>query len=408
MQSTRQYLMDTYTRYPLALVRGQGTRVYDAEGREYLDFLAGIAVNVLGHCHPKVTLALQQQAQHLMHASNLFYTEPQVRLALVLVDHSFADKVFFCNSGAEANEAAIKLARRWAHERDGQGRYEVVSMLNSFHGRTLATLTATGQEKVRKGFEPLPEGFQYVPYNDVEALSKAVSAKTAAVLVEPVQGEGGIRVATPVFLKACKDICREQGALLIFDEVQSGMGRTGRLFAYEHFGVVPDVMTLAKGLGGGVAIGACLATDDVAKVFTPGSHGSTLGGNPLVCAAALAVLEVILEDQDILGHCARIGEYFMKGLQELQGRCPAITEIHGLGLMIGIELTMDAREVVQDMRKRGILINATSERKLRFVPPLIVTQAEIDRVVATLGDVVGVGGARSSAGPPPVRIDARR
>jgi acetylornithine aminotransferase len=400
--------MDTYTRYPLALVRGQGTRVYDVEGREYLDFLAGIAVNVLGHCDPKVTLALQQQAQHLMHASNLFYTEPQVRLARVLVDHSFADKVFFCNSGAEANEAAIKLARRWAHERDGQGRYEIISMLNSFHGRTLATLAATGQEKVRKGFEPPPEGFQYVPYNDVEALSKSVSTKTAAVLVEPVQGEGGIRVATPAFLKACKDICRERGALLIFDEVQSGMGRTGRLFAYEHFGVVPDVMTLAKGLGGGVAIGACLATDDVAKVFTPGSHGSTLGGNPLVCAAALAVLEVILEDQDILGHCDRIGEYFMKGLQELQGRCPAITEIHGLGLMIGIELTMDAREVVQDMRKRGILINATSERKLRFVPPLIVTQAEIDRVVATLGDVVGVGGARSSAGPPPVRIDARR
>ncbi len=388
MQGARQYLMDTYARYPLALARGQGTKVYDVEGREYLDFLAGVAVNVLGHCHPKVMLALQQQAQQLMHASNLFYTEPQVKLAKALVDHSFAGKVFFCNSGAEANEAAIKLARRWAHAKDGADRYEIVSMLSSFHGRTLATLTATGQDKVRKGFEPLPEGFRYVPFNDVEALSKAVTSRTAAVLVEPVQGEGGIRVATPAFLKACRDICREHGALLIFDEVQSGIGRTGKLFAYEHFDVTPDVMTLAKGLGGGVPIGACLATDDAAKAFTPGTHGCTLGGNPLVCAAALAVLEVILEDRDILGQCARSGEYFMKGLLELKGRCPAITDVQGLGLMIGVEVTVDAREVVHDMRKRGIIINATSEHRLRFVPPLIVTTAEIDRVVVTLGDVI--------------------
>lgn len=388
MQGARQYLMDTYARYPLALVRGQGTKVYDVEGREYLDFLAGVAVNVLGHCHPKITLALQQQAQHLIHTSNLLYTEPQVRLARVLVDHSFADKVFFCNSGAEANEAAIKLARRWAHAKDGADRYEIVSMLNSFHGRTLATLTATGQEKVQKGFEPLPEGFRYVPFNDVEALSKAVSAKTAAILVEPVQGEGGVRVATPAFLTACRDICRERGALLVFDEVQTGIGRTGRLFAYEHFGVTPDIMTLAKGLGGGVPIGACLATDDVAKAFTPGSHASTFGGNPLVCAAALAVLEVLLEDQDILGRCARSGEYFLKGLQELQGRCPAVTDVRGLGLLIGVEVALDARELVHDLRKRGILANATSERVLRFVPPLIVTTAEIDRVVVTLGDVI--------------------
>ncbi len=388
MQGAQKYLMDTYTRYPLAIARGQGTRVYDAEGREYLDFLAGVAVNVLGHCHPKVTLALQQQAHRLVHASNLFYTEPQVKLARVLVDHSFADKVFFCNSGAEANEAAIKLARRWAHAKDGAGRYEIVSMLNSFHGRTLATLAATGQEKVQKGFEPLPEGFRYVPYNDADALASAVSAKTAAVLVEPVQGEGGVRVATPAFFKACRDITRERGALLVLDEVQTGVGRTGRLFAYEHFGIAPDVMTLAKGLGSGVPIGACLATDEVAQAFTPGSHGSTLGGNPLACAVALAVLEVILEDKDILGQCARLGEYFMKGLFELKGRCPAITDIQGLGLMIGVEVTVDAREIVQDMRKRGILINATSERKLRFVPPLIVTHAEIDRVVTTLGDVI--------------------
>ncbi|TSA03150.1 MAG: acetylornithine transaminase [Nitrospiraceae bacterium] len=388
IQGARQYLMDTYTRYPLALVRGQGTKVYDVEGREYLDFLAGVAVNVLGHCHPKVTLALQQQAQHLIHTSNLFYTEPQVRLARVLVDHSFADKVFFCNSGAEANEAAIKLARCWAHTKDGADRYEIISMLNSFHGRTLATLTATGQEKVQKGFEPLPEGFRYVPFNDVAALSKAVTSKTAGILVEVIQGEGGVRVATPAFLTACRNISRERGALLIFDEVQTGIGRTGRLFAYEHYGVTPDVMTLAKGLGGGVPIGACLATDDVAKAFTPGSHASTFGGNPLVCAAALAVLEVILEDKDILGQCARSGEYFLKGLQELQGRCPAVTDVRGLGLLIGVEVTLDARELVHDLRKRGILANATSERVLRFVPPLIVTTAEIDRVVVTLGDVI--------------------
>ena len=388
MQGARQYLMDTYARYPLALARGQGAKVYDVEGREYLDFLAGVAVNVLGHCHPKVTLALQQQAQHLIHTSNLFYTEPQVKLAQALVAHSFADKVFFCNSGAEANEAAIKLARRWAHAKDGADRYEIVSMLSSFHGRTLATLTATGQDKVRKGFEPLPEGFRYVPFNDVEALSKAVTSRTAAVLVEPVQGEGGIRVATPAFLKACRDICREHGALLIFDEVQSGIGRTGKLFAYEHFDVTPDVMTLAKGLGGGVPIGACLATDEVAKAFTHGSHASTFGGNPLLCAAALAVLEVILEDQDILGRCARSGEYFMKSLLELKGRCPAVTDVRGLGLLIGVEVALDARELVHDLRKRGILANATSEHVLRFAPSLIVTTAEIDRVVVTLGDVI--------------------
>jgi acetylornithine/N-succinyldiaminopimelate aminotransferase len=388
MQGAQKYLMDTYARYPLALARGQGTRVYDVEGREYLDFLAGVAVNVLGHCHSKVTQALQQQALRLVHTSNLFFTEPQIKLARTLVDHSFADKVFFCNSGAEANEAAIKLARRWAHAKDGAGRFEIVSMLNSFHGRTLATLTATGQEKVQKGFEPLPEGFRHVPFNDGDALASAVSAKTAAVLVEPVQGEGGVRVATPAFLKACRDVTRERGALLIFDEVQTGIGRTGRLFAYEHFGVAPDIMTLAKGLGCGMPIGACLATDQVATVFTPGSHGSTLGGNPLACAAASAVLEVILEDTDILGHCTQMGEYFMKGLKDLQGRCPAITDIQGLGLMIGVEVTMDARELVHDLRKRGILINATSERRLRFVPPLIVTHAEIDRVVTTLGDVI--------------------
>jgi acetylornithine/N-succinyldiaminopimelate aminotransferase len=341
----------------------------------------------LGHCHPKVTLAIQQQAQHLVQPSNLVYTEPQVRLARVLVDHSFAGKVFFCNSGAEANEAAIKLARRWG-QRNGERRFEIISMLNSFHGRTLATLAASGQEKLQAGFDPLPEGFRYVPFNDEKAVAEAVSERTAAVLLEPVQGEGGIRVATPDFLKACREITRERGALLIFDEIQTGIGRTGRLFAYEHSGVAPDVMTLAKGLGGGMPIGACLATDPVATAFVPGGHGSTLGGNPLACAAALAVLEVILEDQDILGHCARVGEHFLKALKDLQAGCPVITNVEGLGLMIGVEVTINARDIVHDLIKRGILANATSERMLRFVPPLVVTQAEIDRVVLLLGEVI--------------------
>ena len=387
VQGARQYLMNTYTRYPLALIRGKGTRVWDVEGREYLDFLAGVAVNALGHCHPKVTLAIQQQAQHLVQTSNLLYTEPQIRLARVLVDHSFAGKVFFCNSGAEANEAAIKLARRWG-QRNGGRRFEIISMLNSFHGRTLATLAASGQEKLQAGFDPLPDGFRYVPFNDEKAVAEAVSERTAAVLLEPVQGEGAIRVATPGFLKACREITRERGTLLIFDEVQTGIGRTGRLFAYEHSGVAPDVMTLAKGLGGGMPIGACLATDPVATAFIPGSHGSTLGGNPLACAAALAVLEVILEDQDILGHCARVGEHFLKALKDLQAGCPVITNVEGLGLMIGVEVTINARDIVHDLIKRGILANATSERMLRFVPPLVVTQAEIDRVVLLLGEVI--------------------
>jgi len=387
IQGAKQYLMDTYARYPLALVRGQGMKVYDVEGREYLDCLAGIAVNVLGHGHPKVTLALQQQAHLLIHTSNLFYTEPQVKLAQALVEQSFADKVFFCNSGAEANEAAIKLARRWASAKDGASRYEIVSMRNSFHGRTLATLTATGQEKVQQGCAPLPEGFRYIPFNDVDALSQAVTAKTAAILLEVIQGEGGVQVTTPEFLTACREISRERGALLMLDEVQTGIGRTGRMFAYEHFGITPDVMTLAKGLGGGVPIGACLATDEVAQAFTPGSHASTFGGNPLVCAAALAVLDV-MEEEDLLAHCASMGAYAMESLRDLKSRCPVVTDVRGLGLLIGIEVTVDARELVHDLRKRGILANATSEKVLRLVPPLIVTQAEIDRVVITLGNVL--------------------
>ncbi|MCA1837373.1 MAG: acetylornithine transaminase, partial [Actinobacteria bacterium] len=382
-----RFLMNTYARVPISIVRGRGSKVYDLEGREYLDFVAGLAVSVLGHSHPDLVAAIQKQAQHLLHASNLYYTEPQVRLAQGLVEHSFADRVFFCNSGAEANEAAIKLARRYAHQRYGPDRYEIITMLQSFHGRTLATLTATGQEKVQLGFEPLMPGFQYVPFNDLHAIEQAITPKTAAILLEPIQGEGGVRVADRAYLKALRALCTERDVLLIFDEVQTGMGRTGTLFAYEQFDIQPDVMTLAKGLGGGVPIGACLATNQAAESLGPGTHASTFGGNPLACAAALAVLRVLIES-DALGNCRRMGEYLAKGLLECKSHLSIVKEVRGLGLLQGMELAIDGKPVVSDCLARGLLINCTMERVLRFVPPLIITQREIDRLLDTLSQVL--------------------
>ena len=383
-----RYMMNTYARAPISIVRGRGSRVYDLEGREYLDFVAGIAVNTLGHSHPDLVSAIQKQAQHLLHASNLYYTEPQVRLAQALVDHSFAKKVFFCNSGAEANEAAIKLARRYAHEKYGPDRYEIVTMLQSFHGRTMATLTATGQEKVQKGFEPLVPGFTYVPFNDLQAVEEALTSKTAAVMLEPVQGEGGVHVADRTYLKGLRELCRQRDILLIFDEIQTGMGRTGTLFAYEQLGVQPDIMTLAKGLGGGVPIGACLATDEVAVAFSPSTHASTFGGNPLACAAALAVLRVLLEGR-VLEQSRRMGDYLVKGLLDCKERLPIVKDVRGLGLLLGMELTIDGKPIVTDCLARGLLINCTMERVLRFVPPLIITQREIDRLLDTLSQILG-------------------
>ena len=385
-QDAARYLMQTYTRQPLSIVRGRGTKVYDLEGREYLDFVGGIAVNILGHGHPELVQAIQRQAAQLIHTSNLYYTEPQVKLAQMLVDHSFADKVFFCNSGAEANEAAIKLARRYSHDKYGAGRFEIVTMKNSFHGRTMATLTATGQEKVQKGYEPLLPGFSYVAFNNLEELERAVTDKTAAIMLEPIQGEGGVYVADREYLKQVRDLCSQKDVLLIFDEIQTGMGRTGTLFAYEQLGVQPDIMTLAKGLGGGVPIGACLATDAVAKAFTPGSHASTFGGNPLACAVSLAVCRVLLEGQ-VLDHARRMGEYFTKGLSDCKERHRVVREVRGLGLLQGIELDMDGKAVVSECLARGILINGTGERVLRFVPPLIITQMEIDRLLDTLAQI---------------------
>ena len=395
-RSAEQYLMDTYTRQPISIVRGRGTKVYDLEGREYIDFVGGIAVNILGHGHPDLVLAIQKQAAQLIHASNLYYTEPQVKLAQMLVDHSFADKVFFCNSGAEANEAAIKLARRYSHDKYGAGRFGIITMKQSFHGRTMATLTATGQEKVQKGYDPLLSGFSYVAFNHLAELEQAVNDKTAAIMLEPIQGEGGVHVADRDYLKAVRELCTQKDILLIFDEVQTGMGRTGTLFAYEQMGVQPDVMTLAKGLGGGVPIGACLATARVAKAFGPGSHASTFGGNPLACAAALAVLRVLLEGR-VLDQARRMGDYLSKGLSECKDRHHGVRDVRGLGLVQGIEVEMDAKTVVSDCLKRGILINATGDHVLRFVPPLIITQAEIDRLIEVLSQIFDRHAAQTSA-----------
>ncbi len=382
-----RYLMNTYARQPISIARGRGARVYDLEGREYVDFVGGIAVNILGHNHPDLMLAIQKQIVQVIHTSNLYYTVPQVQLAKALVERSFAKKVFFCNSGAEANEAAIKLARRHGHEKRGPECFEIVTMKNSFHGRTLATIAATGQDKVKKGFEPVTPGFVHVPFNDLEALEQAVTERTAAVMLEPIQAEGGVHVAARPYLARVRDLCRQRDVVLIFDEVQTGMGRTGTLFAYEQFGVQPDIMTLAKGLGGGVPIGACLATDEVARVFAPGSHASTFGGNPLACAAGSAVLRTLTEGR-VLEHAKRMGEHLAKGLQDCKERNSTVREVRGLGLLQGMELQHEGKPVVEACLTRGLLINCTMDRVLRFVPPLVITQAEIDRLLDTLPHVL--------------------
>jgi len=386
MGLSEQYIAPTYARFPILLVRGKGTRLWDAEGKEYLDFVSGLAVCNLGHCHPKVVKAIQEQAEKLIHVSNFYYIEPQIQLAALLCKHSFADKVFFCNSGAEANEGAIKLARKYAKEKSGENRYEIITMEQSFHGRTLATLTATAQEKYHKGFDPLVPGFRYVPFNDVESLKRAINEKTCAVMLEPIQGEGGGRVPREGYLKAVREICDEKGLLLIFDEVQVGMGRTGRLFAYEHENVKPDLMTLAKSLAGGVPIGALLIRKGIAEAFQPGDHASTFGGNPLATAAGVAALRAILEE-GMLENCQKVGDYFLSRLGEMKKRFPFIREVRGKGLILGMELEMEGGFVVKEMMKRGFLINCTMGNVLRFLPPLIITKEEVDRMFEALEEV---------------------
>lgn len=385
-EGAAKYLMQTYTRQPISIVRGSGSKVYDMEGREYLDFVGGIAVNVLGHGHPDLVQAIQRQAAQLIHVSNLYYTEPQVTLAKVLVEHSFADRAFFCNSGAEANEAAIKLARRYGHMKHGAGRFEIITMKNSFHGRTLATITATGQDKVQKGFEPLMPGFSYASFNDMAMIEAMAGEQTAGIMLEPVQGEGGVHVADREYLTRLRKFCTAHDILLIFDEVQTGMGRTGTLFAYEQLGVAPDIMTLAKGLGGGVPIGACLAKESVAEAFSPGAHASTFGGNPLACAAAVAVCTALLEGK-VLEQAKHMGVYLAKALEDCKSRHQVVRDVRGIGLLQGMELDIDAKSVVADALSRGLLINAAGDRVLRFVPSLTITPQEIDQLIDTLNEI---------------------
>lgn len=383
----KKYIMNTYKRLPLFIVKGRGNRVYDSEGRAYIDFVSGIAVNNLGHCNPRITVAFQKQAQRLVHTSNLFYTEPQVKLARLLVENSFADKVFFCNSGAEANEAAIKLARKYSKDKGG-GRYEIITAHNSFHGRTMATITATGQERFQKGFEPLLPGFSHVPYNNIDAVEKAINGKTAALMVEPLQGEGGVNVPDEDYLRHLRKICDSNSILLILDEVQTGIGRTGRLFAYQHSGMEPDIMTLAKGLGNGLPIGVMLARDEIAQAFTIGSHASTFGGTPLVCSAAMEVLKTLTEDEIILDNCRRMGRYLVEELNDLKRKYPRlIKDVRGKGLLIGMELNRKGEDIVQECLKKGFLINCTMERVLRFLPPLDINRVDIDALIETLSEI---------------------
>ncbi len=387
MQLSDKYVMHTYGRIAMAPVRGEGALLWDAEGREYLDFVAGIAVNCLGHCHPAVVRAIQEQAARLMHVSNLYYIEPQARLAEILVENSCADRAFFCNSGAEANEGAIKLARKWAKKQHGPDRYEIITAENSFHGRTLAAITATGQPKYQKYFEPLPQGFKYVPFNDLDALAGAVGPHTCAIMLEPVQGESGVRPAAAEYLSGVRELCDRNGLLLIFDEVQCGLGRTGKFLAYQHYGVEPDIFTLAKALGGGFPIGALLAKEQVAGAFAPGDHASTFGGNPLACAAGLAAMQTIVNG-GVLENCNRVGAYFKEKLHELAGKYSFIREVRGMGLMLGMELAMPGGDIVNRCRERGLLINCANNTVLRIVPPLIITNADVDRALEIIDGVL--------------------
>lgn len=382
------HYMPVFARYPLVLSHGEGPYVYDTEGKKYIDFLAGIAVNIVGHGHPALVKAIADQAGKIIHCSNLYYTEPQATLAARLAALSGMDRVFIANSGAEANEGAIKLARKYGKTL-GADRVEIITAEHSFHGRTYATMTATGQPKYRQGYEPLPGGFRHVPFNDLAALKSIVSNNTCAIMLEPIQGEGGVNMPDPGYLQAVQDLCESSGALLIFDEIQTGMGRVGKPLAYQHFGVKPDIATLAKGLGGGVPIGAFMTTERIASVFSPGDHGSTFGGNPLACAAANAVLD-IMEQQDLCGNAVRMGQYLTAGLQRLQAKYPKlVATVRGHGLIIGMQLTMPGRDIVNRCQEEGAIINCTAGDVLRFVPPLIINEQHSDEVLTILDKVMG-------------------
>lgn len=375
-----KYVMNTYSRFPIALVKGEGIKAWDADGNEYLDFVGGLAVTSLGHCHPKVTTAIKNQAEELVHCSNLYWIEPQVKLAKILAQNSIFDKTFFCNSGAEANETAIKIARKHGKINHGEECYTIISFDKSFHGRTMATLAATAQEKVQKGFHPLPQGFKYSPFNDLDSFEKNLTNDVCAVILEPVQGEGGVNVASKEFLQKVKELCSERNVLLIFDEVQCGMGRTGELFCYQKYGVEPDVITLAKALAGGTAIGAVLATNSAAENFSPGDHASTFGGNPLACAAGIAAIEAILEE-NLLENTKKVGSYLLKMLQKKAQEYSCIKDVRGMGLLIGLELEIEAARVIKECMSRGLLLSAAGSYVLRFLPPLNTTFEEVDEAL---------------------------
>ncbi|MEE9274251.1 MAG: aspartate aminotransferase family protein [bacterium] len=385
------HVAPTYGRYPLALVRGEGCRVWDADGKEYLDFVSGLAVCNLGHCHPAVVAALREQAGRLLHVSNLYHIEPQVQLARRLAENSFGDKVFFCNSGTEACEAAIKLARKYSFKHHGEGRHEVLSFEMSFHGRSMASLSATGQKKFHKGFHPLLPGFRYLPFGDQEAVANAVSDKTCAILIEPIQGEGGVNLPPEGYLQALREICDANDLLLIFDEVQVGMGRTGKLWAYEHYGVTPDAMALAKGLAGGTAIGALVVTDK-AMAFEPGDHAATFGGNPLATAAGCAAMDATLAP-GFLERVTEMGAYARAGLEDLASRHAIVREVRGKGLILGCEVDRDATSLVPKGLEAGLLLNVAVGTVIRLLPPLVVEKEMIDRCLEFLD-----GGLKELAG----------
>jgi acetylornithine/N-succinyldiaminopimelate aminotransferase len=382
-----EVIAKTYKRFPIVITKGSGCNLWDTKGKQYTDFVSGIAVCNLGHAHPRVSKALAKQADTLLHVSNLYYTEPQVQLASWLTQHSFADRVFFCNSGAEANEAAIKLVRKYFKEKGESERFRIVTMERSFHGRTMATLSATGQDKIKKGFEPVLEGFDHVPFNDMDALHNKIGPDTCAVLVEPIQGEGGVRCPEDGYLKAVRRVCDEAGVLLVFDEIQTGIGRTGKLFAYEHYGIEPDIMTLAKALANGLPIGAMLAKEDVADAFGPGAHASTFGGTPIITAASLEVLKV-LSEENIIEHCSTVGAYFEERLLWLKKRHESIVDVRGKGLLVGMKIEMEGAPIVNACLEKGFLINCIQENVLRFIPPLTIEKNEIDALVACLDEIL--------------------
>ncbi len=387
MHTADRVIAATYKRFPVVMERGQGCTLWDTQGRRYTDFVAGIAVCNLGHAHPRIADAVARQARRLVHVSNLYYTIPQTELARMLVEHSFADRVFFGNSGAEANEAAIKLARKYFKD-DGQPeRFRIVCMEKSFHGRTMATLSATGQDKIKQGFDPVLEGFSFVPFNDIGALESAIDDRTCAVMLEPIQGEGGIRCPGPDYLQQVRRLCDQRGMLMILDEIQTGMGRTGTLFAHEQYGVTPDIMTLAKALANGLPIGAMLATERVAAAFGIGAHASTFGGTPLVTAAALETLK-IMDEERIVNRARDTGTYFTDALKQLKHRHRRIAEVRGRGLLLGIQLNGPADELVPVLMEKGFLVNCVQGDTLRFVPPLIIQQDEIDRLIQCLDEVL--------------------